>query len=404
MKRNRSRAVAALIAAGLLWGTTVPLSKVALAWLPPAWLTFARFGVACAILLAVSRPGIKAVFRPAVLVSGAIGYGGSVLLQNAGITRTSVSHAALLIGAVPVLVALMSALWHRTVARPLAWAGFAVSLAGVGLVTVVHGGGAGAAGGAAFGDGLVLASVLLSAGLMVAQPRVLRDRDPVAVTAVQFLGAAAGVLPVAACSGGLPATSAASVTTVLATLALAVAGTLAPFTLFAFGQKGMPAEVAGAFVNIEPVVGAVAGIVIFGDPAGPGQVAGGVAILAGIAMSTWPALNPGRSRAVGISGGAGRVVATGQRPPSLAAGLAVARRAWPGGTRRCRRSVRRSTWGCHARSALRARSWLARGGRAPALTAGRRPSRAARPTPRSPPPGQPGRRARPRSRAGQQGR
>ena len=51
MSINRRHAVAALAAAGLLWGTTVPLSKLALAWLPPGWLTVARFGLAAAILL-----------------------------------------------------------------------------------------------------------------------------------------------------------------------------------------------------------------------------------------------------------------------------------------------------------------------------------------------------------------
>jgi O-acetylserine/cysteine efflux transporter len=298
MERNRNRAVMALIAAGVLWGTTVPLSKVALEWLPAAWLTFARFGLACLILLTVSRTGIRAAFRPAILASGAIGYGGSVLLQNAGIETTSVSHAALLVGAVPVLVAIMTAVWHRRMARPLAWAGFGVSLAGVVLVTAGHSAGANTPGaGATMGDGLVLASVLLSATLMVAQPRLLRGRDPVAVTAVQFLGAAAGVLPVAMSSGGIAVPSGGQLVPVLATLALAVAGTLAPFTLFAYGQKRVPAEVAGAFVNIEPVVGAVAGVVVFGDPAGAGQLAGGLAILVGIAMSSWRAA--GRAPASG---------------------------------------------------------------------------------------------------------
>jgi len=287
MERNRSRAVVALIAAGVLWGTTVPLSKVALEWLTPAWLTFARFGLACLILLAVCRTGIRAAFRPAILGSGAIGYGGSVLLQNVGIARTSVSHAALLVGAVPVLVAIIAAVWHRRMARPLTWAGFAVSLAGVVLVTAGHSAGANAPGATATtGDGLVLASVLLSATLMVAQPRLLRGRDPVAVTAAQFMGAAAGVLPVAISSGGIAVPSGGELVPVLATLALVVAGTMAPFTLFAYGQKRVPAEVAGAFVNIEPVVGAVAGVVVFGDPAGAGQLAGGLAILAGIAMSS----------------------------------------------------------------------------------------------------------------------
>jgi drug/metabolite transporter (DMT)-like permease len=297
MKRNRSRALAALIAAGLLWGTTVPLSKVALEWLPAGWLTFVRFGVACLILLAVSRSGIRAAFRPAVLASGAIGYGGSVLLQNDGITKTSVSHAALLIGAVPVLVAIMAAVWHRRMARPLAWAGFAVSLAGVVLVTAARASGSSGAGGAAMGDGLVLASVLLSAALMIAQPRLLQGRDPVAVTAVQFLGAAFGVLPVAASSGGISVPSGQDLVPALAVLALAVAGTMAPFTLFAYGQKSVPAEVAGAFVNIEPVVGAVAGVVVFGDPAGIGQLAGGLAILAGIAMSGWRAVGSAQADA-----------------------------------------------------------------------------------------------------------
>ena len=57
MNTNRRHAVAALIAAGLLWGTTVPLSKLALEWLSPGWLTVVRFGLAAAVLLAVARGG-----------------------------------------------------------------------------------------------------------------------------------------------------------------------------------------------------------------------------------------------------------------------------------------------------------------------------------------------------------
>src|SRR5258707_4302004 len=83
MNPDRRRAVAALTIAGLLWGTTVPLSKLALLWLPAGWLTFARFGLAAVVLLCVAaRPGVRAAFRPAVLASGAIGYGGARLLPH----------------------------------------------------------------------------------------------------------------------------------------------------------------------------------------------------------------------------------------------------------------------------------------------------------------------------------
>jgi O-acetylserine/cysteine efflux transporter len=299
MNTNRRHAVAALIAAGLLWGTTVPLSKLALEWLSPGWLTVVRFGLAAAVLLAVARrrPGgrtaqgpaqrsaLRMAFTPGVLIAGAFGYGGSVMVQNAGIGRTSVTHAALLIGAVPVLVAIIAAVWYRAVARPVAWFGFAVSLGGVALITTGSGGG----GATMAGDGLVLASLLLSATVTVAQGRLLAGRDPVAVTAVQFLGAALGSLPIAVVSEGVPAAPAGA-GVVLAVVALALAGTLLPFTLFAFGQSRVSAEVAGAFLNLEPLVGAFAGAVVFGDPVGLVQAGGGAAILAGIALSSLPLL------------------------------------------------------------------------------------------------------------------
>jgi O-acetylserine/cysteine efflux transporter len=283
MNSNR-RTFTALVGAGLLWGTTVPLSKLALHWLPPGWLTVVRFAVAAAILLPAARHQLRAALRPAVLASGALGYGAAVAVQNAGITRTSVTHAALLIGTVPVLVAIIAAVWQRAVARPVAWAGFALSLAGVGLVAGGHGGGASAA-----GDALVLASLLLSATFTVAQARLLRGRDPIATTAVQFLGAALAVLPFAAITEARPAVPGPA-GPVLATAALAVGGTLLPFALFAYAQSRVPAEVAGAFLNIEPLVGAIAGAVFFGNATGPGQLTGGLAILGGIALSSLPLL------------------------------------------------------------------------------------------------------------------
>ncbi|HEV8164912.1 MAG TPA: DMT family transporter, partial [Actinomycetota bacterium] len=262
MNLHRRPAVAALTAAGLLWGTTVPLTKLALAGLPPGWLTVARFGLAAAVLLAAVRFRVRAACSPAVLAWGAVGYGGSILVQNAGIGRTSVSHAALLVGATPVLVAVIAAVRHHRVARPVAWIGFAMSLVGVTLVA------AGRSGDTTFtGDGLVLASLISSASLTVAQPRLLAGRDPIAVTAVQFLAAALAALPIAVVIEGTPA-AARGPGSLLATAGLTLLGTLAPFTLFAYGQARVAAEIAGAFVNLEPLVGAAAGAVVFGDPVG----------------------------------------------------------------------------------------------------------------------------------------
>jgi hypothetical protein len=73
---------------------------------------------------------------------------------------------------------------------------------------------------------------------------------------------------------------------VVALAALALAGTLAPFALFAYGQSRVAPELAGAFLNLEPLVGTAAGALAFGDPFGAPQLVGGTVILIGIALST----------------------------------------------------------------------------------------------------------------------
>jgi hypothetical protein len=126
----------------------------------------------------------------------------------------------------------------------------------------------------------------------VAQARLLPGRDPVAVTAVQFLAAALTALPVAAVTEGAPPAAAGGAGPVLATAGLVLLGTLAPATLFAYGQARVSAEIAGSFVNLEPLVGVAVGAAVFGDPVGLAQAAGAAAILTGIALGSLPLLRP----------------------------------------------------------------------------------------------------------------
>jgi len=275
------KSLVSLTFAGLLWGLTVPLSKLVLDWLDGGWLTVARFGIAAPILAVLARKHLRAAFTPAILLAGAAGYGIVIVLQNAGIGHTSVSHAALIVGAVPALVALIATATGRASTGPVAWLGFGLALGGVAMVAGGGGGGA-----TLTGDALVLLSVGLSAVFVVAQPALLAGRDPMAVTAVQMLAGMAAGIPNAAFEG-LPSAPP-SATPLIALAALATLGTLAPFALFAYGQSRVPAELAGAFLNLEPLVGTVAGALAFGDPFGNPQLIGGAAILIGIALSTDP--------------------------------------------------------------------------------------------------------------------
>ena len=280
MSVDRRNALAALAAAGAIWGLTVPMSKVALGWLDPLWLAVARFGMAAPVLALFARGHLRGALARGPILWGVVFYGGVVGLQNIGVHMTSVSHGALILGAVPAFVAVVALASGRGSAGPLAWTGFAIAVGGVVLV-------AGAGGASSpLGDGLVLLSGAISALYVVAQPSVLNGRDPAAVTAVQMAAGAIVVLPFALLFEGVPsATVAPTMEQLTAFTALAGLGSVVPFVLYAYGQKRVAPEVAGAFVNLEPLVGAMIGAFAFGDPFGPTQLLGATAIVGGILLS-----------------------------------------------------------------------------------------------------------------------
>jgi drug/metabolite transporter (DMT)-like permease len=293
---SHRRALAALTAAGVLFGLTVPLSKVALDWLDAATLSAVRFALAAPILALAARGGLRAAATWPIAGWGAVGYGAMLLVQNLGIGRTSVTHAALIVGAVPALVAIIAAAVGRGASGPRAWSGFALALAGV-VVVAGEGGSS-----SLVGDALVLVSAVLGALLIVAQGPLLVGRDPVAVTAVQMAAAAAVTLPLAAAEG-VPATPPGA-TTVAAIVALVALGSVLPFALYAFGQARVPAEVAGAFVNLEPLVGSAIGALVFHEAFGAPQALGATAIVGGIVLGIERRRPPG-GRGGSWSGGTG---------------------------------------------------------------------------------------------------
>jgi O-acetylserine/cysteine efflux transporter len=276
---DRRNALAALAAAGAIWGLTVPMSKVALGWLDPLWLTVARFGLAAPVLAFFARGALRSAVGRDSLGWGVLFYGGVVGLQNIGVHLTSVSHAALIVGAVPAFVALVALALGRGSASKMAWTGFGVALLGVLLV-------AGSGGHASLlGDLLVLLSGAISALYVVAQPSVLKGRDPAGVTAVQMGAGALVMLPLALFGEGVPMGAVPSLQELTAFVALAGLGSTVPFVLYAYGQTRVTPEIAGAFVNLEPLVGSLIGAFAFGDPFGGTQLIGAAAIVGGILLS-----------------------------------------------------------------------------------------------------------------------
>jgi len=273
---ERPRALMALMLAGSTWGLTLPLSAVALRGVAPAALVSIRFGCAASILAVIARRGsLRAALTWRIAWWGVLGYGAVVLTQCEGVERTSLSHAAILGGIVPVLVVLIAI--ARGCRRPSA-------LGTLGLLGAVGGAGLFTSGGghaSLAGDALVLLTGVCFSFYIVAQPALLAGRDAVAVTAVQMGAASIVLAPIALFAEPAPHISG---SIALALLGLVVVGSLLPFALYAWGQTRVPHELAGAFLNVEALVGGLIGVVAFHNQMGLAQVLAVALIAAGLLL------------------------------------------------------------------------------------------------------------------------
>jgi drug/metabolite transporter (DMT)-like permease len=266
----------ALILAGVFWGLGFPLGKLALRELEPSHMILLRFAVASLVSLpfALASAEARALFRsPTVLVAGVL-YGAGFLIQFEGLASVTVTLAALLVGAMPALIAVAARLMGEPVTRA-SWIGVVAATIGAALIAGKPG-----AAGAPIGIILSLASLLVFLGWLIVLKRVPVTRSAMAVPAVMLVVATAAILPVALLLHGPPPLALSPV----AWSGIVGQGLLSTFVATAawqYGASRLDSATAGVFINIEPLIGATLGIGLFGDPAGLPLILGGVLIVAG---------------------------------------------------------------------------------------------------------------------------
>jgi drug/metabolite transporter (DMT)-like permease len=128
--------VLGLLALVLVWGLSIPLTKLALAETGPLTLTALRYlaAVPCfGFVLAASRvPAAGVLARMAGL--GALGIGIGQVAQALGVQRASASVATIISALIPLLVVVFAVLRLRQRIRPAHVLGLLLAIAGVALV------------------------------------------------------------------------------------------------------------------------------------------------------------------------------------------------------------------------------------------------------------------------------
>jgi len=243
---------------------------------------FASLGFAPGVWRGLRNPAtrVRQLDLTLILTASLVGVPIQFMIQFAGLARTTVSHASLMVGMLPVLLAAGSALFAHELVKLRRWIALFASTVGAGLIA--FGASTGEAGTQASlaGDLLVAASLIAAvAWILIVQALMKSGRySPVSASAyVMTAGTPMLAIWVFATEGALPIRL-----TALTWISVAAMGLLATTVttyLWNWGLSQVPASQAGVFINLEPVVGAILGVLVLHDVLGPYGIIGGLLVI-----------------------------------------------------------------------------------------------------------------------------
>ena len=283
------------------WASLYPVAKPALSEVTPVDVALARASIAALTLtvlsILTSGDPLRVIHEgrrnwKAVALVGVISFTGTSLLAMTAQRLLPASINGLLNNLAPLWIAIGVAFAGRAKSAPLLLAGSAV--AAIGVAIVLLGGTSGTDGvsltaspGTMLGVAISLAGSMLIACSQVLTRRLMRGRDPLALTAA---GAAWGTLPLLAlvltgAGGSLSDFGAASAETRWRLLWLGTASTAFNFALWSFALAHLPLTRVVPLQYLIAPAGVVLAVLLLGEPLGLHLVAGTFAILAGIALA-----------------------------------------------------------------------------------------------------------------------
>jgi drug/metabolite transporter (DMT)-like permease len=286
--------------AGCLWGTGFYLGRLAMNEMSVEYMVLFRFLFACVGMLPVmllNRVRLTGEEIKLLLISAALGVPVQFLIQFHGLAHTTVSHASLMVGSMPVLLAAAAAIFAGERLDWIGWLALVGSTVGAALIVMGgHRGPAAQGEPTLYGDLLVVASLCTALAWILLSKKLMMTHSPPVVTAYTILSGtvmlAAWILLPVAVKPWIPNGSAPmpfAHVSLTAWVALAISGLACTATttfLWNWGIHHVPASRAGVFLNIEPALGSYLGVRLLGEHLGPFAWLGGGLILSAAIILT----------------------------------------------------------------------------------------------------------------------
>ncbi len=280
--------------AGTFWGTGFFFGKIALTRLNVGHMVLYRFIFACIGLLPMLRPptfGKKDWVL--LLVAAFLGIPLQFMIQFYGLSLTTVSHAALMVGTMPVILAIGATIFLHERLDWKGWLALVGSTTGVALISLSGTRHLVSAQGPSFiGDMLVVISLFIALGWVLINRELMYRHSPMTVTVYSILTGsvmlALWIIP----TDGPPPIHGLGMNVWLACAAGGLLCTSAATFLWNWGIHRVPASRAGVFLNIEPALGSILGVELLGERLGPYAWLGGALIIAAAIVLTTRAHEP----------------------------------------------------------------------------------------------------------------
>jgi drug/metabolite transporter (DMT)-like permease len=219
----------------------------------------------------------------AISALGALGFGAYQILWTTGLTTVAAGDSALLIAATPVFVALLAVVARSDVLTPAKLAGVLVSFAGVAIV-VVSGPGL-SLGGSIVGEAFTLGAALCWAVYTAFAAPYLRHHSPLRATTWATIAGTVVLAPIATAqlSAIDPLPLGPDVLAAIVYSGLLAAGISNVIVLN--GVKVVGPTRTAALQFLVPALAVVFAAIFLAEPIRPGQILGGLVIIAGVMLT-----------------------------------------------------------------------------------------------------------------------
>ncbi|MEL7941237.1 DMT family transporter [Pseudomonas delhiensis] len=293
MQQSRPFALACLVLAMALWGSSFIALKLAFAEWPAMWVIFARMAIGSLIFLAAWRWRGRMEYRRGdwkYLVGLAVCEPCLYFVcESFALQYTNAAQAGMITALLPLLVAVGAfLLLHERVARNT-WAGFALAVLGALWLTLAgepdqH------APQPLLGNFFELLAMVCATGYTLLLKHLSARYSPFILTAMQAFIGSVFFLPLAAVGSGLP--PAPSGQGLFALVYLGSVVTVGAYGLYNFGVSRLPASQATGFINLIPVFTLVFAWLLLGERLNGQQLLATALVFAGVALSQWRSATP----------------------------------------------------------------------------------------------------------------